>query len=90
LGVQNRQNQIIKFINSKKIISFNRVRGRNKFYYGIAKKWGFAYTSRASSAASQTFLLRVQHPSERFLFNRKFRKIFLLNKNTPVSMIIKP
>ena len=25
LGVQNRQNQIIKFINSKKIISFNRV-----------------------------------------------------------------
>ena len=26
LGVQNRQNQIIKFINFKKIISFNRVR----------------------------------------------------------------
>ena len=59
LGVQNRQNQIIKFINSKKIISFNRVRGGNNFYYGIAKKWGLAYNSHASSAASQTFLLRA-------------------------------
>ena len=62
----------------------------NNFYYGIAKKWELAYTLCASSAASQTFLLRVQHPSERFLFNRKFRKNFLLNKNPPVPMIIKP
>ena len=38
--------------------------------------------SRASGATRQTSLPRAAHPSERLLFNMKFRRNFILNKNT--------
>ena len=57
------------------------------FYYCLCKytlhklkKCVLAHTSRASGAARQTSLPRAAHPSERFLFNREFRRNFLLNK----------
>ena len=46
----------------------------------IIKKCVLAHTSRASGAARQTSLPRAAHPSERFLFNSKFRRNLLLNK----------
>ena len=44
-------------------------------------KYLFTHTLLVSGAVRQTSLQRVAHPSERFLFNRKFRRNFLLNKN---------
>ena len=44
-------------------------------------KYLFTHTLLVSGAVRQTSLQRVAHPSERFLFNRKFRRSFLLNKN---------